>query len=149
MALDVTLQARRTTLKSILFRKRLLATIDEAIDKTINELPMLTNTIAKKKGLMRTAIKQNLIDQVKSQRGEKHITISLSNAVIDQISQNIFYTAYHTPGHPEFNPNFSVSHYKNPTTPGTKPIARREIIRGISTSLRTNIKIGLKRAGFI
>ena len=148
MSLDVTVKARRLTLKSIIFRKRLLESISKAVGKTVKELPLLTSTVAKKSGVMRTAIKQNIIDQAREQEGEKNITLSLSNEVIDQISSNVEYTKNHTPGHPDFNIHFSTTRYQAPHTPGTKPIERAKIIKGIGANLRSNITKELKSEGF-
>ncbi len=113
-------------------RKVVVRSIIEAVRETLREfLP----TIAKDTGALRHGFRTGILNQISGLETKKSVDIEFN---MNRLS-HLDYAKYHIVGS-DLNPNFRGG-YKNPITPGTKPIDPREF----NLLLKQNIGRILKR----
>ncbi len=80
---------------------------------------------------MRRSFINELEQQANSQRSKPVVELELKNNTIDQLDRK---AKWHTRNHPDFNINFAGG-YTRPTTPGTKPVNRTDLLTDVRDTI--------------
>lgn len=141
-AFTIKLKSGRLVGDPAFFKENLAAVLRSSVRKGQERaLRIFMPTVPKKSGRLRNLLRKMYKLQIRNRKTK--FTIKIQMSILNQQP----YPKYHIREHPAFNPKFSGG-YKNPTTPGTKPLSVEEQIGIIHAEIADELNTQLKAKGF-